>query len=79
MKLLQEPDGSLYIVIRAEKEERRLTAKPSEAIILHCVARLAVSVPILQKVPYCVAASAGARLRKEEFPYCKCARLAALQ
>jgi hypothetical protein len=73
MKLLQERDGSLYIVIRAEGEERRLTAKPSEAIILHCVARLTVSVPILQKVPYCVAVSAVARLCKEEWSYCKCA------
>jgi hypothetical protein len=45
MKLLQEPDCSLYIVIPAEGEERRLTAKPSEAIVLHCGACLAVSVP----------------------------------
>jgi hypothetical protein len=48
-KLLQEPDGSLYIVIREEGEERRFTARPSEATILHCGARLAVSGPILRK------------------------------
>jgi hypothetical protein len=40
MKLLQEPDSSLYIVIRAEGEECRLTAKPSGATIMHCGARL---------------------------------------
>jgi hypothetical protein len=75
MKLLQEPDCSLYIVIRAEGEGRRLTAIPSEAIILHCVARLAVSVPIMRKVPYCIAVSAFARLCKEELSYCECAML----
>jgi hypothetical protein len=75
MKLLQEPDCSLYIVIRAEGERRRLTAIPSEAIILHCVARLAVIVPIMRKAPYYVAVSAFARLCKEELSYCKCAML----
>jgi hypothetical protein len=50
MKLLQKLDGSLYIAIHPSRgEERCLTGKPSEATILHCGARMAVSVPSCEK------------------------------
>jgi hypothetical protein len=75
MKLLQESDGSLYVVIRAEGEEHRLTAKPSEAIIPHCGSRWTVTGPILRKVSHGIAVSAFAKLCKEELSYCKCAML----
>jgi hypothetical protein len=62
IKLLQEPYGSLYIVIRAEGEERRLIANRSGATMLHCGARLEVSILLLRKVSNCIAVSAFCRI-----------------
>jgi hypothetical protein len=52
MEPLQQPDGSLYIVIRGSGSEmlNGKSVRSNYAIILHCRTRLAISVALLPRV-----------------------------